>query len=326
MGLRRLYRSSPRLRRAFRQLKNGVAFGLFGVGLGAVRRLSLPQALAVADRIGDVLYFTLRGTRRLALGHIELALGDVLAPPDRARVVRASFRNIARCFCEVAKFDEIRPQLDTYVDIEGWQHVAGVLAAGRGAIAITGHIGNWELLGAYFAHRGVPVAAIARRVYEPRLNQFMMDFRARNGVQTILRESPSASRDMLRILRDKGVLAMLIDQDTHVPSVSVPFFGHLARTPAAAAALAVRRDLPVLAVFARRRPQGGHHLTILPLSAPRTGERKPDIVALTEVFNQTLESRIRDNPAEWVWWHRRWRHEPMPDLDLDLDLDAERLS
>lgn len=321
MGLRRLYKSSPRLRHAFRHFKNSAVFALVRCGLALARLPSFERALVLADRAGDLAYVLLRGTRRLALEHIGAALGDTLSPAARARIVRASFRNMARCFCEIAQFDSVRARFDEYVEVEGWEYVDAVRASGRGMVAITGHIGNWELLAAYVAQRGVPVAAIARRIYEPRLNALLVEFRARSGVQTILRESPSASREMLRVLKERGLLAMLIDQDTRVPSVSVPFFGRLARTPAGAAALAVRRDLPVLAFFAQRRPHGGHRVTILPVEAERTGERKRDIVALTRAFNQTIEARIRRNPAEWVWWHRRWRRAPIPRLDLDPDFE-----
>ena len=111
---------------------------------------------------------------------------------------------------------------------------------------------------------------------------------------------------------------MLIDQDTHAPSVSVPFFGRMARTPAAAAALAIRRELPAAAVFIQRRPQGGHRITINPfMHGERSDDMAADIRALTRQFSEALEQQIRRNPAEWVWWHRRWRRPPLAHLDMD---------
>lgn len=319
MGLRRLSKSAPGLRRTLRRVKNEALFRGASAVVAFVRRFPLDRALVLADRTGNLLYAVLFATRRLALRHVTEALGEELTPTAREEIVRASFRNVARSFVEVIKFDEIRPRLDDYVDIEGWEHVEAVRQAGGGAIAITGHIGNWELLAAYVVNRGIPVGAIAKRIYEPRINAMIVDFRARNGVQTILRESPNASREMLRVLRSGGLLAMLIDQDTRVPSVSVPFFGKDARTPAGAAALAVRRELPVLGFFARRRPGGGHCLSVVPVPFQASGDRKRDVVELTRKFNAVIEERIRRNPAEWVWWHRRWRRGPIARLDLDAE-------
>jgi KDO2-lipid IV(A) lauroyltransferase len=319
--LRRLYRSSPRLRRKVRATKNRVTFDLVRLAMWYVGRRSLDEALALADRAGDVMYALSSGTRRLALEHLALAFGETLTPAARERIARACFRNVLRCFAEVVKFDVIRSRLDDYVSVEGLENLEAALGRQQGVIVVTGHMGNWELLAAYCALKGLPVAAVARRIYNPQLNRLIVDFRAQNSVKTILREGPSSSREILSVLRRKGILAMVIDQDTHAPSVSVPFFGQPARTPAAAASLALRGNLPVLAAFAQRRPGGGHRLSFTaPLTIERSGDRKRDIIELTRVLNRTLEERVRANPAEWVWWHRRWRRGPAPQLDLDAEV------
>ena len=318
--IRRLYKGSPRLRRLLRRIKNTAVAAVVTGALGLIERLSLEQALRLGERTGALLFWLLRRTRRLALEHLQVAFGDTISASTREHLARASFVNIARCFCEIAKIDEIRACRDVYFELEGEEHLKAVLGEGKGAIAITGHIGNWELLAAYFAWTGVPVAAIARRIYSDTLNELLVDYRSRQGVETILRESPTSSRQIIRALKRNGILAMLIDQDTHAPSVTVPFFGRMARTPAAAASLAIRRELPTLAVFIQRRPQGGHRIPLRPpLRMARSGDLRADIRTLTHVFNEALESQIRSNPAEWVWWHRRWRRAPQPHLDLDRD-------
>jgi KDO2-lipid IV(A) lauroyltransferase len=196
--------------------------------------------------------------------------------------------------------------------------VQRIRAEGKGTLVVTGHIGNWELLAAYFSWIGVPVAAVARRIYADGLNQLLVDFRSRQGVETILRETPHSARQLLRAIKANAFLAMLIDQDTHVASVSAPFFGRMARTPVAAASLAIRRELSVLPMFIQRRAEGGHRIIVgAPCAIEPSGDQQADIRALTRLFNEWLEAQIRKNPAEWVWWHRRWRHAPVAHLDLE---------
>jgi KDO2-lipid IV(A) lauroyltransferase len=143
-------------------------------------------------------------------------------------------------------------------------------------------------------------------------------------VQTIVRESPNAAREILRVLKNNGILAILVDQDTHVPSISVPFFGRMARTPVAAAALAVRRGLPVVPVFIQRTgPVGWKVIVRPPLEAPAEMDRKQAVRELTVRINAAIEQQIRANPAEWPWWHRRWRRAPIAKLDLDAPLQYE---
>jgi KDO2-lipid IV(A) lauroyltransferase len=318
--LRRLYRRSHRLRQFVRRRKDAVTYHAARFALWLPRQVSLETALRAADRIGDVIYAVDRKTRERALAHLDIAYGDERSRAEKEQIARAALRNAARCFVEVTHMEDLKRRFDDYVTVDGWEHVHAVLEAGKGAIVVTGHIGNWEVLAAYFAGRGIPIAGIARRMNDPRLNQLLVDFRARNGVRTIMRESPSSGREILSVLREHGVLALLIDQDIQAPSVSAPFFGRLARTPAAAAALAVRRDLPIVPAFAQRRPEGGHRLTVLPpLYPPHSGDRRVDVLALTRRCNEIIEDRVRQNPTEWVWWHKRWRRKPVPRLDLDAD-------
>jgi KDO2-lipid IV(A) lauroyltransferase len=318
--LRRLYKASPRLRRLSRRARSAVLGSLVRAALAALSKLSLERALWLGARVGGVMYRALPGMRRLALEHLELAFGDALSVQERERIARAAVENAGRCFCELAKIDEIRRRPD-YIEFDGEASMQEALARGKGAIVVTGHVGNWELLGAYFAWRGMEVAAVARHIYVEGLNDLLLELRDRQGVQTILRESADAGRRILRVLKSSGVLALLIDQDTRAPSLSVPFFGKPARTPIAAAALALRREVPVGAVFIHRRPAGGHRIVIRQVfDPPATTDRLEALRELTTAFSAALEAQIREHPEEWVWWHRRWRRAPVPHLDADAPL------
>src|SRR5262245_15280951 len=188
--LRRLYKHS-RLRKFVRRRRNAMFYHLTRLALLPPRAVSLPRALAIADRAGNLAYSAVPSLRRLALQHVAVAFGDTLSPAARKEIARAAYRSAARCFVELAKLDEIRAHFDEYVSVEGWQHVDEVLALGRGGIVITGHIGNWELLAAYVARRGISIAASARRLEEPRLNKLLTDFRASNGMHVIHRDRKS---------------------------------------------------------------------------------------------------------------------------------------
>lgn len=306
------------VKRLRRRVQSWVLVRAVRAALWALQHRSLEQAVSLGERLGALAYWLSPKLRRLALEHLELAFGDELSPQARERIARACFANAGRLFCEVARMDEIRQRRDELFTLVGEDNLRAILSRGTGCIAITGHIGNWELLAAYFAWRGIPVSAVARRVYVPELNELIVGWRQRQGVCTILRESPSSARAILRVLRDNGILAMVIDQDTHVPSVSVPFFGRPARTPVAAAALALRRGLPVAPVFIQRTGNVGWRVTVCPPIVPEPRQDRRE--ALREVvaeMNRIIEAQIRANPVEWPWWHRRWRRAPMPKLDLD---------
>ena len=135
------------------------------------------------------------------------------------------------------------------------------VARGKGIVLVLGHIGNWELTCRVSRHV-LPNAVIAKRSWHPRIDAMAERSRAVNQVETFWRDDPATARAMLRLFRQAGTLGILIDQDIRdVQSVFVPFFGRPARTPRAAADLALRFgatvlvvDLPPARPAGRRRP------------------------------------------------------------------------
>jgi KDO2-lipid IV(A) lauroyltransferase len=186
-------------------------------------------------------------------------------------------------------------------------------ARGTGIVMVKGHIGNWELtrrLSRYVQ----PCAAIAKRSWHTKLDEMTEQFRTAGGLATLWREDSTTARNMLRILKQGGALAILIDQDTNVQSVFVPFFGRLAATPRGAADLAMRFDATVLLVTCHRRgPRrgDGHVIEVeeVPFDA-RAADREAEVERLTAACTALQEAAIRRRPEEWVWMHQRWKTQP----------------
>ena len=115
---------------------------------------------------------------------------------------------------------------------------------------------------------------------------------------------------MREALARNRIVAILIDQDSRGAGVFVPFFGRPAHTPPGAAVLALRTRAPVVTVFIERRPRGRapDHASSACRSRRRAG--RGQITELTARFTAAIEAAIRRAPAEWVWWHERWRRQP----------------
>jgi KDO2-lipid IV(A) lauroyltransferase len=161
---------------------------------------------------------------------------------------------------------------------------------------------------------GWPAATIAKATPDVRLNALIERARAEGGVETLWREDPATARAMIRCFKQNKILGILIDQDTHVQGVFVPFFGRPAHTPRAAADLALRFRAPVIVGTCRRlgpRPGDGHEVTAVPVAYdPDAPDREAEAIRLTAACTAVLEGAIRRNPAEWVWMHERWKTSP----------------
>ena len=295
-----------RLRRATRGPRNALLAAVIRGAAGAVGTLPVPVALALGRGLGAGAHALLGTPRRFALAHVALAFPELDEPARRA-LVRATFRHAGQSYAELAMFRKLGRD-PAYVRVDGLEILQAALARGRGCIALSGHVGNWELLAATIAGLGIPTTVVARKVNDERFDALIRGFRGGAGMEILLRDDPqflSAVRDALGRNR---VVALLIDQDSRGGGVFVPFFGRPAHTPPGAAILALRTKVPVVSVFIRRRPEGGHVITFEPLPTDVHGTER--VLALTARFTAAVEAAIRRSPPEWVWWHERWRRQP----------------
>jgi KDO2-lipid IV(A) lauroyltransferase len=133
--------------------------------------------------------------------------------------------------------------------------------------------------------------------------------RAMGNAVPMFAKGAAGARAAMGHLREGGVLAMLVDQKMN-DGIAVPFFGHTAMTPAAAAAFALRFRCPILPALAERLgPARFRVICEAPLPLPDTGDRQADIATLTTSLNACLERWIRARPEQWLWLHRRWPKE-----------------
>ncbi len=298
--------------------------------VGVIRLLALlPRGLVMAlgSLVARLAWHAAPATRRRILAHLAQALPE-RSEEERRVIARACLRHLAWLAAEVVTVGGYADRLEEYVTFAPGAE-ARLLAAhaqGRGIVWITGHVGNWELMGRRVARTGVPCATIAKAGHDPRITALLEEARTAGNVEVLWRESPSTARAMIRCFRQRKLLGILIDQDTRVQGVFVPFFGRLAFTPRAAGDLALRFQAPVLVGWARRRgPRAGdgHELCVeeLPYD-PRPADSEAESVRLTAAATAVLERAIRERPEEWVWMHERWKTappEPRPAIQGKFD-------
>jgi Kdo2-lipid IVA lauroyltransferase/acyltransferase len=295
-----------RFRRATREPRNALlARGIANVAR-AIGVLPAPAGLALGRALGRGAHALLGTPRRLARTHVAVAFPE-LDEAARARLVRSTFEHAGQSFAELGLWRKLGRQ-PGYIEIENLAALDDALAGGRGALAITGHVGNWELLAATVAAR-YGLSVVARRVHDERFNSLITRFRGDRGMEVLLRDAPDFLAQVRDALGRNRIVALLMDQDSRGAGVFVPFFGRPARTPPGAAVLALRTHAPVVTVFIRRRPAGGHLISFEPFPV-EPGAGKGQIVELTARFTAAIEAAIRRAPAEWVWWHERWRRQP----------------
>lgn len=268
-----------------------------------------------AGRLGEAfgrLAFRLAGGERTkALDALGRAFPE-RSPEERLALARRSFTHLGRAAFELATVRRIDPEIEQWVrwPEEDRRVLEQALARGRGVVFVSGHVGNWELLARRVALAGFPSQSIAKETTDERLTALVQRFRAEGRVRSIWRGQQGAAKEMLRALKAGEILGLLIDQDTKVQSVFVPFFGELASTPRAAADLILRTGAASVVGFCQREADGRYRLHFREVAVPGEPDRERAVVELTARLTHEIEQAIRRAPEQWVWMHRRWKTRP----------------
>lgn len=258
---------------------------------------------AVARTVGPLLPVSRVANRNLRAAMPEL---DAAA---RRRVVRGMWDNLGRTACELPHVGGLRRTPEGPGFEIGDESALRWLQAHRGAlILVSAHLANWEVLPAATVAEGVPMGSFYRAASNPLVDRIIVDLRrgAAGGDVPMFAKGALGAKQAYGHLAGGGRLGILMDQKLN-DGIEASFFGLPAMTAPAAAALALRFDCPVVPAYAvRLGPARFRIVCEPPLPRPATGDRRADTVELTQRINDRLEAWVRQQPAEWLWVHRRW--------------------
>ncbi len=310
---RRRKRKTIRPARGRHPLVARCEYFLFVTVFSFLRLLPFRVAFRVGEWIGLLLYYCDRPHRRVGLINLRLAFPNKSATEHQA-ILRESLLNLGRllaefCHLHTLSVDTIGEWV-TFADLAQWQEVVAK-AKQTGALILTGHFGNWELLAYAHAYYGFPVHIIHRRLRNPLIDDVIVRERERCGNKVI--RKTSAGIEVLRAIRKKAVVVAAVDQNASGRmGVFVPFFSRLASTSAGLAGLALASGVPVIpAVLVREQGTWRHKIVIWPPVEPiRTGNSEEDIRATTEKFSAVFQQIVEQYPDHWLWIHKRWKRRP----------------
>lgn len=173
----------------------------------------------------------------------------------------------------------------------------------HGAVFVTGHIGNWELAGAYLAFADLGPVVMANR--QGRVaDRWLEGLRTGLGMRVVYRDE--GPRPILRALREGRTLGFVADQHTWQGSIALPFLGRPAWIPAGPARLASATGAPLYFGTLLREGEG-YRVTLVPVEASRTWAEEDEATALTRGWIGLLERSIGSSPEQYFWFHRRWK-------------------
>ena len=288
-------------------MKHALEAMLVNALASGITAMSWSRSLGLGSLLGDVAW-SVGLRRRVAEENLALAFPH-LPVEERARILVHHYRELGRVACEYPRMGELvrAPASAVVAELEGAEHLEAVRVAGRGAILLTGHFSNFELLGAWLG-RMHPVSFVVKPLSNPQVERMLTGWRRAAGVELI--PLGTGVRRVFEALKENRWVAMLADQDARSHGVFVPFLGRPASTPVGPAEISLRTRAPIVMGFGVRRHDGRHTLAVAPPLEPPAADSPGAAFELTAAHTAVLEHWVRRHPEMWFWLHRRWKTQP----------------
>ncbi len=263
--------------------------------------------LEAASNFGGWVLRTLgpkTGTHRTVMKNLRIAFPD-MDPAERQRLSVAQWEQTGRTFAETAVMDRLTPASGR-IDIVGADRLEAIRASGNPVVFVSGHMANIETMAAVLVASGISVQVTYRAANNPYVDAQIRAARARYGVRLFAPKGGDGARELLAGMARGESVALMNDQKFS-EGPEVLFFGQPVNAAPGPTRLALRFGTVIQPMSVVRLPGVRFRVTAHePIALPRTGDRQADIRAGVQAITTFIEERVRENPVEWFWVHKRW--------------------
>ena len=276
--------------------------------LGAVVPLLPPRiGYALFERLGDLAYGRLADSRNNVEDNLRHVLDSRADPAHLATIARAIFRNQARNYCDLFRVARMRAEeIEHLTQVRGWENLERAMAAGKGAILVSAHFGNLDVVAQVFALRSYPVIAAAEHLRPERLFRYVCSLRASKGIRLV--PVDRFLGPLFETLRQNGIVAIAADRNLTGTGMLTQFFGAPALLPDGHVRLALRTGAAIVPAFGLRKRDNTYEAYVEPaLALERSGDRERDVNLGMARLVKVLEKYIGRYPEQWVMFQPVWR-------------------
>ena len=274
----------------------GFIFLLFTKILGL--RLSRNIMSLILSLVGPRLKITKR-----AKDNLKIAFPD-MSNSEKKIIISNMWKNIGMVLTEFFHLTRIAKEKKLRIEVVG-----GDIAKkyeGVGAIFVSGHFANWEIIPLILKDYRREVAGIYRHSNNFFVNKWVVKQRINNTTPNQIKKGSSGARQMLSLLKRNGTIAMLVDQKLS-SGVAANFFGTKSMTSDGAATLSLRYGYPVIPMNVERKEGSNFRITFYEeIKINKTDNNQENIKVFTTEINKFLENCIKNKPEDWFWVHNRW--------------------
>lgn len=297
-----------RILQRLRLLNHWMVAQLARFGLAVLKRLPADKALNFADRFARRVgpWF---GRHRVALNNLRQAYPEK-SEEEIQQIASDMWGNMARLAAEYIFIEQLFDfvpfkEPPGRIEVSGIEIFERIAAEKKPHIIFTGHIGNFELLPVAAATFDLKVTAMFRAPNNPFIADYVSETR-KAAMGDLLASRAGAALALARVLEAGGNVGVLVDQKfSH--GVPTTFFGRKCETSPLVPKLARQFDCDVYPAHCVRLPGNRFRLVLEEkLDLPRDAAGEVDVNRTTQLLNDVVERWVRENPGQWMWFHKRW--------------------
>ena len=274
-------------------------------------------AYAFADALVPILvlvtWMTRKKSTRKRRGfyhNTRVVYREGLRPAARRRLLWRWARHVTHLGVDTCKMPSITTaNMHEFCDLEDMRVVERCMAAGKGIVGVTAHVGVYEYSSHLFCLNGIPMTSIYRKSPIVPVTDVINRIRASGGQKLTAREG--ALREMFRAIRAKEAVGIVADVSSKESEVFVPFLGTNAATNSSAGLLALRTGAPILIATTHRVRRRKYRFHVWDeFFVEPGGDRDADLRSIARRINDALSRAVRTYPEQWFWDSRRFRNRP----------------
>ena len=198
---------------------------------------------------------------------------------------------------------------DGRVEVVNAAGLDAIRTSAKGAVLISGHFANWEVMAAAICNRPVDCLVTYRAINNPHIDRRLNKVRRNYGIG-VLTPKGLGTRSLMTALKAGRAVALLNDQKFR-EGLAIPFFGRDAMTAPGPARLAMKFDVPIIPLSTVRLGPARFRVTVHdPIVPKNIGDPSETLKATVTEITAFIEARVRENPGQWFWMHRRWPKTP----------------
>jgi phosphatidylinositol dimannoside acyltransferase len=234
--------------------------------------------------------------------------GHVLGlPPDDPRVRRLAlraYREYATYLVETMRLENLTGEAAAERVVQAdLDHIQTTWDASNGGLIFAvGHVGNNEAIAAAAAHRGWPVNVVADDSSFPEMFERFRQLREAWGVHVIPWRN---LREIYKVLRNREMLALLVDWGYRSDGIPVRLFGAWTTLPAGPATLAAKTSSSILPLSIRRMPDHRFHVSYGDVITVHSSS-PADLQRATQAIADSLQATVGAAPDQWYSFKPMW--------------------